>query len=350
MSSRRTRSSGRRSQYDRALSPVPPLIRQLSLQRGNSGISDYVRIETRPFVDLYPKVQLIGKGAFGKVFKAQRKTEDGTIQEVAVKELDFNIENEFGPKDVKAASKEIEIQRKIQCSPYSSTVNCAIVPIYDAFYNPLERKLYIEMQYIEGKSLETLIQGIPPYDFRFDAGVLYPNFLRLIHTLVQMHHAGILHRDIKLSNILYETGTGLMYLVDFGLSCEKPLCYDTLGDRYYRDPRMLKDEITTPDELSDIFALGITFLQSLTRKSIEQLAGVQTSKQFQDIRIVRRALANGLREMLSKIQYYQQLPDQDLIQVDLHHVILLADVIAHMIAEDDAKRITLQAILNLLNT
>lgn len=339
--------SGRiqRSHYDRPLSPGPPIVRQLSLQRGGSGISDYVRLEHKTFAELYPQAELIGTGSFGQVWKARR----GQEELVAVKELDFNVYNEFGPKDVKEASKEIEIQRKIQCSPYSSTLNCAILPIYDAFYNPRERKLYIEMQYVDGRSLEQLFAGIPLFDFTFDAAVLYPNFVRLVRTLQQMHLAGILHRDIKPANILYENSSGLLYLADFGISCEKPNCGDTLGDTCYRDPRLLSHQIAAPDESSDLFALGLTFLQAITRQSILELADTANCKPFTDVRVIRRAIESGLRVMLSKLQQYKQRPEQDLIRTDLDHVILLADIIAHMIQEEQEKRWSLQEIIALLN-
>ena len=85
--------------------------------------------------------------------------------------------------------------------------------------------------------------------------------------LMYLHEMGVMHRDIKLGNILMteEYGKHLVKISDFGMSilvCAENLDVDLtrhhIGTRYYRAPEQFEGEIYTSSV--DIFALGLTFL------------------------------------------------------------------------------------------
>jgi streptogramin lyase len=86
-----------------------------------------------------------------------------------------------------------------------------IVPVHDA--GEVDGRLYIAMRYVEGSDLRRLLD---------ESGPLTPErALRLLGPIAEAldaaHAKGLVHRDVKPSNILVD-GTGHPYLADFGLT------------------------------------------------------------------------------------------------------------------------------------
>jgi len=86
---------------------------------------------------------------------------------------------------------------------------------------------------------------------------------QLAQGLAALHEAGVLHRDVKPSNVLVD-GYGRVALLDFGL------CIDvrhsdstaTAGTPHYMPPEAYKDGPL--DEASDCYAVGVILYQALT--------------------------------------------------------------------------------------
>lgn len=89
--------------------------------------------------------------------------------------------------------------------------------------------------------------------------LVYKWFNQLVNALNELHQNGILHRDIKIDNLLLDKVTEDIYLADFGLLCElktKEPCYGA-GSAEYAAPEIYINDRTT--EKSDMCSLGITF-------------------------------------------------------------------------------------------
>ncbi len=129
-----------------------------------------------------------------------------------------------------------------------------IVPIYD--FNEHEGRPYLVMKYIEGETLKA----------RMKRGPLTPAEIQAIvqavgDALAYAHRQGILHRDVKPSNVLLAQN-GRIYLADFGLARmaqagESTLSADMLmGTPQYISPEqaMGKKDL---DARTDIYSFGV---------------------------------------------------------------------------------------------
>ena len=89
-----------------------------------------------------------------------------------------------------------------------------------------------------------------------------------------LHHAhrrGVIHRDVKPSNIMLTPG-GRVVLLDFGVSSSEgsaPITatFARLGTIAYMSPEQLEGEIEHVDERSDVYSLGATLYEMLTLQS-----------------------------------------------------------------------------------
>ena len=127
-----------------------------------------------------------------------------------------------------------------------------IVPIYD--FGEADGRPYLVMQYMPGGSLAVrLYKGALPLAeaVRIVEGVA--------PALDYIHKAGLLHRNIKPSNILFDR-LDTPCLSDFGLA----------GTPAYMAPEVSNPGGFSP--LGDVYALGVTFLQMVTGKKPCELA------------------------------------------------------------------------------
>lgn len=147
-----------------------------------------------------------------------------------------------------------------------------VITIYDV--GVLGGWYYIAMEYLEGGSLESRINGgVPP-----------ARALELLETIAAcldfVHRRGIIHRDIKPANILFHAD-GTVRLTDFGiakqLSADQDLTLDgrALGSPYYLSPEQA--ECKPLDGRSDIYSLGIVLYELLTgRKPFAGASHIET--------------------------------------------------------------------------
>ncbi len=150
----------------------------------------------------YQIVQELGRGAMGRVFRA----EDPTIRRpVAIKVI--SLSTGASPED--EAAFERSFQREIRSA--GGLHHPGIVAIFDA--GRQDDIAYIVMELVDGDTFERILHADP----RPDIPVLLGICREVAVALDYAHAQGIVHRDIKPANILV-TKDGTARVADFGIA------------------------------------------------------------------------------------------------------------------------------------
>jgi serine/threonine protein kinase len=193
----------------------------------------------------YRLERLLGEGATGLVFKATR--DDG--KQVALKLL-----------RPERAGDPVSLSRFVREARVASGIDPRhVTPILEL--GEAGGLTYLAMPYYEGGSLAGLLRerGRLGIDETVELAA------QLGRGLDELHRRGVLHRDVKPSNVLLD-GTGMAALSDFGLALATDSTRHTaegqiLGTPHYIAPELIEGLEAT--EASDIYALGCVLHESL---------------------------------------------------------------------------------------
>jgi predicted Ser/Thr protein kinase len=202
----------------------------------------------------YEILSVLGKGGMGMVYKAHDRMLDETV---AIKVLRAEFANT--PEMLKRFKQEIKLARKV------SHRNVCRIHEFDEDGGVR----YISMEYVEGTDIKQLARekgGFLETDEAFDVAIQAANGLQAIHDV------GIIHRDLKTSNIMRDS-SGRVRLMDFGIAKSEATDRSTggggltttgqiMGTPEYMSPEQcLGDKI---NHLSDIYALGVVIYEVFT--------------------------------------------------------------------------------------
>ncbi|NJP83083.1 serine/threonine protein kinase, partial [Streptomyces sp. AA8] len=145
---------------------------------------------------------VLGRGGMGTVWRAGDETLGRTV---AVKELRF-------PANIDEDEKRRLITRTLREAKAIARIRSAgAVTVYDVVHE--DDRPWIVMELIEGRSLADAIREDGPLKWRRAAEV----GLAVLDVLGAAHRQGILHRDVKPSNVLI-SDDGRVVLTDFGIA------------------------------------------------------------------------------------------------------------------------------------
>lgn len=164
-------------------------------------------------VDLYEKVDQVGEGTFGKVYKAKykpppyEKSKNIGTQNVALKRILMDNEKEGFPI---TAIREIMILNKLQ---HKNIINLIeIVTSKPAEKNKFRGNVYLVFEYMEHD-----LSGLTDRKIDFSVAQIKCILHQIISGVNYMHTNNIIHRDIKGANILINN-KGDVKIADFGLA------------------------------------------------------------------------------------------------------------------------------------
>ncbi len=202
-------------------------------------------MEGAPF-GRYRLVELLGRGGMGEVWKA---FDTATQRVVAVKVLPAQL----------AADPMFEERFRHEAFAAASLNNPHVVPIHN--FGEIEGRLYVDMRLIEGQDLEHVLADGP-----LDQARAVKIIEQIASALSAAHKIGLVHRDVKPSNILIAEDD-FSYLIDFGIArAAGETKLTATGNVVGTWPYMAPERFTTgqSDTRSDIYALTCVLYECLT--------------------------------------------------------------------------------------
>ncbi len=142
----------------------------------------------------------------------------------------------------------------------SSLEHPAIVPVYDVGGEDNHQPFFV-MRYMSGGSLTEMIKK-GRFSLR-DAALVIE---RLAAALDHAHSRGVIHRDIKPDNVLFDTGNN-PYLSDFGVAKFTESLVSSTGREVIGTPAYISPEQALGEDVdhrADIYALGAMLYEMLT--------------------------------------------------------------------------------------
>jgi serine/threonine protein kinase len=213
-------------------------------------VDDQVKSLAMEFVGPFKIIKRLGSGGMGDVYLAQ----DSRLgRHVALKLLDRNLIGD-------SHSRTRFVREARLASSLDHPNICTIHEIGES-----SGLLFIAMQYVEGETLKDVIGNRP---LALDS--LLSISLQVVNALAAAHARGIIHRDIKSSNIMI-TPTGQAKVLEFGLA--RPVEEDAnesdltragvvMGTPTHMSPEQARGEPL--DHRSDIFSLGVVMYEMAT--------------------------------------------------------------------------------------
>ena len=228
-----------------------------------SGSETNVEPREESLPDLGTRFELLGKigeGGMGSVYKAR---EIKTDQIFAIKVLKDDLAKDAAA--LKRFEQEAEAARNLDHA------NLAAVYELEEHANGTT---YLVMEYVEGRSLDEILKEKE----RLDGKKALEIFSLVTEALAYAHEKGVIHRDVKPTNIIItdeNSGNPGVKVVDFGIAKVMPAANrethnltktgDVFGSPNYMSPEQCLGFML--DQRSDIYSLGATIYETLAGKT-----------------------------------------------------------------------------------
>lgn len=210
---------------------------------------------TKPSIDGFSVECLLGKGAYATVWKANH-IESGKNVALKILRMDLSMDGVFD-----RFALEVKLMEKLD--------HPNIAKIYDS---RIDHAIgYCSMELIEGVPLQRYLK-----EHKVKKPQMFDMICQLCDGLEHAHQHGIIHRDVKPSNIMV-TNDGHPKLVDFGLgrnmfradseeSNSQTMEGYVVGTPMYMAPEQARGENDKLDGRADIYALGTILYIALVRR------------------------------------------------------------------------------------
>lgn len=235
-------------------------------------------------------VREIGRGGMGCVYEAYN--ESG--KRIALKQLNAIFATNPSYRDMFVA--EVKSLRTLQ-SPY-------VVRIEGDCFSDAEGNLFLQMEYIEGKTIAQTVEENGPFTENQSKVIMG----QILEAFQYIHSKGCIHRDIKPANIMIRPD-GRICIIDFGIAKDtKVQTGKTIGYIVGTDGYMSPEQANaiTIDHRTDIYSLGCLLFYMLTgHHAIQEVNQFETvcailDKQFPSARAIRPELSNHIEGVIMK--------------------------------------------------
>ena len=195
--------------------------------------------------------RLIARGASSTVYAAIDEASDSAV---AVKVLHAAV------SDDEAAAAEACTRFLHEAERASRLLHTGIVRLYGG--GCVQGLVFVVMELLPGVDLTRYTQAsrLLPEALALDIAA------RLAEALAHAHREGMVHRDVKPANVMFDPATGSVKLADFGLArsvdAEATRSGVLLGSPAYMAPELMAG--ARADAGSDLYALGVLLFELLT--------------------------------------------------------------------------------------
>jgi len=205
----------------------------------------------------YQLIKRVGNGGMGTVFEGKLIGSASDANTVALK---FCHANECSAR----AQQEVDILQKLKQLNHDN-----IVKFIDGALCGSLRQWVIVMEFVQGLPLDDWLE-MPHNGGNRDIFLKAQNIIKqLVTGMSVVHSHGIVHRDIKPGNLIFNESTDKLVIVDFGLSKQHNTnptitgANDQLGTPLYMSPESIDREevVSFP---SDVWSIGIVWHELLT--------------------------------------------------------------------------------------
>jgi serine/threonine-protein kinase len=196
----------------------------------------------------YKLLSLLGAGGMGQVWRAR---DSQTNRVVALKVLPENSADDEEPRE----------RFRRECQAVAQLTEPHVIPIHD--FGDIDGRLYLNMRLVDGTDLRTLVK---------QHGAMAPQravaiIAQVAGALQAAHDVGLVHRDVKPSNILV-SGNDFAYLIDFGIAHASEdhtltKAGQTIGTAAYMAPEAIGAAVKTHSRV-DVYALAGVLYECLT--------------------------------------------------------------------------------------
>jgi eukaryotic-like serine/threonine-protein kinase len=213
-----------------------------------------VRTEVEVVDDRYALSHRIGAGAMGTVYLAH---DVDLAREVAVKLVTSEL-----------ATRAHDVLQR-EAVALAAIKNPHVVSVFD--FGPHGDTYYFAMEYVRGRTLEDLLDDFRRHGTFVPADRASTIVRQVASGLAAAHAAGIVHRDVKPSNVVIETGSGRPVVVDFGLALRlaEPKTRSVAGTPVYMAPEQAlsgANGAPTAGPPADVYGLACTAFELFTNR------------------------------------------------------------------------------------
>ncbi|XP_068668093.1 cyclin-dependent kinase B1-1 [Aristolochia californica] len=285
-------------------------------------------------MEKYEKLEKVGEGTYGKVYKAQDKI---TGQLVALKKTRLEMDEEGVPP---TALREVSLLQML-----SQSVNVVRLLCVEHIEKNGKPLLYLVFEYLDTdlkKYIDSHRKGPNPRPL---PPALIQSFLyQLLKGVAHCHSHGVLHRDLKPQNLLVDKERGILKIADLGLgrAFTIPLKSYTheIVTLWYRAPEVLLGS-THYSTGVDMWSVGCIYAEMVRRQAL-----FPGDSELQQLLHIFRLLGTPTEEQwpgVTSLRDWHEYPlwkPQNLSRIVLSLEPEGVDLLSKMLQYDPANRIS----------